>query len=278
MGKCKYCKNDAGFLRRSHKVCKRANKEGTKRVLNLAQNAALSSNELLSFKESLNKITSDSFIDEVSLKFLLISGWENAVEKALDDKMLTVDEEKALLDFCEKFALNQDNLDKNGAYTKMVKASVLRELMDGKFPNKFKVDGQLPFNFQKDESLIWLFQNVPYYEQRTRTSYQGGYSGVSIRVMKGVYYRTGGFRGNPVVTTSLVQIDNGLFGVTNKHIYFSGSIKSFRIPFNKIVSFNPYKDGIGIQRDAVTAKPQIFLTKDGWFTYNLLMNISHVQK
>ena len=36
-------------------------------------------------------------------------------------------------------------------------------------------------------------------------------------------------------------------------------------------------DGVGIRRDAATAKPQFFITGDGWFTYNLLVNVGNVQ-
>jgi len=36
----------------------------------------------------------------------------------------------------------------------------------------------------------------------------------------------------------------------------------------------PYSDGIGIHRDAASAKPQIFVTGDGWFTYNLVVNLA----
>jgi hypothetical protein len=31
-------------------------------------------------------------------------------------------------------------------------------------------------------------------------------------------------------------------------------------------------------RDAATARPQTFVTGDGWFTYNLLMNLSEMAK
>jgi hypothetical protein len=59
-------------------------------------------------------------------------------------------------------------------------------------------------------------------------------------------------------------------------VYFSGASKSFRIRHDKIVSIEPYSDGVGIQRDAQTARPQVFVTGDGWFTYNLLMNVSNL--
>jgi len=47
-----------------------------------------------------------------------------------------------------------------------------------------------------------------------------------------------------------------------------------RIPYAKIVSFTPFSDGIGLHRDAVTAKPQFFVTGDDWFTYNAVVNLA----
>ena len=66
-----------------------------------------------------------------------------------------------------------------------------------------------------------------------------------------------------------VHADIGLLGLTNKHIYFAGSRKKFRVRHDSIVSFDPYDDGLGIMRDAQTARPQTFRTGDGWFVYNL---------
>lgn len=51
-------------------------------------------------------------------------------------------------------------------------------------------------------------------------------------------------------------------------------MKSFRVPFKKIVSFQPFSDAVGVMRDAANAKLQTFVTGDGWFTYNLLTNLS----
>ncbi len=71
-----------------------------------------------------------------------------------------------------------------------------------------------------------------------------------------------------------IHIDTGLLGITTKHIYFTGPLKSFRIKYIKIVSFELFSDGIGVHRDAQTAKPQLFTTGDGWFTYNLITNLA----
>jgi hypothetical protein len=93
---------------------------------------------------------------------------------------------------------------------------------------------------------------------------------------QGDIFRTGGFKGRPVETTERVHMGTGIMAVTNKHIYFSSTQKTFRVRLDKIVSFIPYSDGVGIQRDAATAKPQYFITREGWFTYNLLMNAGNV--
>jgi len=193
-----------------------------------------------------------------------------------DDGILTEEEGTALSELKQHFSLSQQELDRNGAFTKIVKGAVLRDILDGKLPERVQVDGNLPFNLQKTEKIVWVFQDVDYYEEKTRTRYVGGSQGVSIRIAKGLYYRTGAFKGERVQTSETIHADTGLLGVTNKHIYFSGPSKRFRINYNKIVSFEPFSDGIGVQRDAQTAKPQSFSTGDGWFTYNLITNLAQM--
>lgn len=96
---------------------------------------------------------------------------------------------------------------------------------------------------------------------------------MSIRVAKGLYYRVGAFKAQAVDRTERVHVDTGLVAVTDKHIYFGGPLKSLRLAYAKIVSFQPFSDGIGVIRDASNAKSQLFITGDGWFTYNLVTNL-----
>ena len=159
---------------------------------------------------------------------------------------------------------------------KIVKGAVIRELVNGITPRRMEIKGNLPFNFQKSEEVVWVFRNVDYYEQKNSTHYVGGSRGVSIRIMKGVYYRTSGFKGERIQKPEIVFSDTGMLAITDKHIYFAGSFQGFRINYNKIVTFSPFEDGIGVQRDALTAKPQLFCTGDGWFTYNLVVNLAEM--
>lgn len=241
-----------------------------------AKEAALGEGELEAIGNRLSEIARDGFIQPDEVREALVAGWEQAASHFLEDGNLEPQEENRLTIFAEHFALTQEDLDKNGAYTQFVKGAVLRELMEGKIPQRFHTAGVLPFNFQKGETLIWAFGNVAYYEEKTRREYVGGSQGVSFRIAKGVYYRLGSFRGHPVETAERVHVDTGILAVTTKHLYFQGQTKTFRVRLDKIVSFMPHSNGVGIQRDAATAKPQFFRTGDGWFTYNLLVNVAQL--
>jgi len=277
MGICKYCQKPAGFLRSKHRECQNRFDEGEAEIVALIDKAMTPSGEIKNLKSAIRQVASISKIDDLDVNDLVVEGWEQAVETAFDDGILTEEEEAKLTEMQQLFDLPQDELDLNGAYSKVVKGAVLRQVLEGKLPTNFKVDGYLPFNLQKSEKLVWLFQDVDYYEEKTKTRYVGGSQGVSVRVAKGLYYRTGAFKGERVQTSETMHLDTGLMGLTNKHIYFVGSAKRFRINYNKVMAFEPFSDGISVQKDAQTAKPQSFITDDGWFTFNLVTNLAKME-
>jgi len=274
LSKCKYCNQPAGFLKNYHKECKLKYLLGINNIKSLIKSEFKNSTELQNIKDQVVSIGLNSYINENELKSTVIDGWRSAVEDAFSDGVLSVNEETKLLNMAQQFNFSLDFLNSEPAYIKLVQGGVLREIMEGKLPEKFKIGGDLPFNFQKNEKLIWLFKNVKYHEMKIRKEYTGSYQGVSLKIMKGVYYKTGAFRGNPVETTQVVNIDTGTLGVTDIHLYFSGPKKSFRIKYDKIVAFNQYANGIGIQKDTQNSKPQIFEIDDGWFINNLIINLA----
>lgn len=277
MGNCKYCGKSAGLLRNVHEECEKIYDSGKLQIMSLIRKAVQDTSSLNSLKVSIKDIAQRHLIKGSEVVSIIIDGWELAVEIAFEDGVLAEEEETNLFKVGEYFGFTQEHLDRNGAYTKVIRGAVLRQVMNGEIPERIKVTGNFPFNLQKNEIVVWIFQGVKYFEQQTRTHFQGGSVGASIRVAKGVYFRTGGFRGHPVKNNETVHADTGVLAFTNKHLYFAGNNKSFRIPYKKIVSFQPYSDGIGIQRDAASAKPQSFITGDGWFSYNLLTNLASME-
>lgn len=275
MADCKYCKSPAGFLRKKHPECEARFNSAIELLRSAAQKSAMGLSDQHALKACLENSKSD-FVSDAEGRLALVSGWEAAVDQFLEDGLLDQSEETKLAKFKSDWSLDQSEVDKRGALTKIVKAAVLRDMMEGKVPARVTlVNGNLPFNFQKGEELIWVFQGVEYLEDKTKREYVGRSSGVSIRIAKGVYYRTGAFRGHPIERTERISLGRGVLAVTTKHVYFSGA-KSFRLRHDKIVTYTPFSDGVGIVRDAGTAKPQIFVTGDGWFTYNLLSNVAQL--
>jgi hypothetical protein len=117
-------------------------------------------------------------------------------------------------------------LDKKGHLSYFKRAALLKFVaQDGIVP---RIDrkaarlqyGRLPFNLMKSEELVWLVKPTSY-----------------------------GLGKKP---------DSGILGVTTKHLYFVGSLNSFRIQLESIVSIKEYSDGIGVTRDTPHAYQEIF--------------------
>lgn len=275
MGKCKYCGQKAGFLSKKHNECEKKHEQGKVEIIELIENSIIENQDFINLKTEVEKLAIESFIEPDEIKFQYITGFENAVEKIIDDGILSKSKEELIGKFIEQLNIPQDLLDTNDKFHLVIKAAILRDLTEGNIPeSKIRIQGNLPFNFQKNEKLVWLFQDVEFYEQKSKTHYQGGYSGMSFKVAKGVYYRFGGFKGHPVSVEEMKYVDTGIMCLTNKHVYFASSSKNLRIQISKIITMNPYEDGIVLQKDGVTAKPQTFKNIDGWFIYNAISNLN----
>ena len=226
--------------------------------------------------DSLTETLRQSNLSQGDQTKVLVQAWEAAVEGALEDGLFTLDEEYALNRYINHLNLSQSQTDANGVHTSLIKAAVIRDIIEGIIPQRQNIQGRVPFNLMKSETLVWVMQDVDYLEVVTRRERRGSSHGLSIRVARGVYYRPGTFRSRSVEWDETVHQDTGLLGFTTKHLYFSGSKKKFRVRYDRIVDLEPYDDGFGIMRDAQTAKPQSFRTGDGWFAFNLAVNLAQM--
>ena len=227
----------------------------------------------------LNELTASlrqSGLNQGQQTALLVRAWEAAVEGTLEDGLLTLDEENALTRYMDHFGIAAGQVNQNGVLTTMVQAAVIRDVASGVVPQRQNITGRVPFNLMNSETLVWVMGGVDYLEVVTRRERRGSSHGLSIRVARGLYYRPGVFRSRSVEWEETVHQDTGLLGFTTKHIYFSGPRKKFRVRYDRIVDFEPFSDGFGLMREAQTAKPQSFRTGDGWFAYNLAVNLAQM--
>ena len=220
------------------------------RIMMEARLAAISVHDGDAYLRDLADAIRQAGLDRDETNRLLIRAWEAAVEGALEDGLVSFDEESTLAKYASHFNLTQKNLDENGAQTSLVQAAVIRDVTQGIVPQRQTITGRVPFNLMKSETLVWVIQGVDYLETMVRRERCGSSHGLSIRVARGVYYRPSTFRSRPIEWEETVQADTGLLGLTTKHIYYAGSRKKFRVRYDRIVSIDPYDDGFGIMRDA----------------------------
>ena len=112
-------------------------------------------------------------LDRDKTNRLLIRAWEAAVEGALEDGLVSLDEESALAKYTSHFSLTQQDLDQNGVQTSLVQAAVIQDVTRGIVPQRQQVSGHVPFNLMKFETLVWVIQNVDYLETVVRRELRG---------------------------------------------------------------------------------------------------------
>ena len=120
---------------------------------------------------------------------------------------------------------------------------------------------EVPVQLQKNEAC-YLLAEVAWKEERKAThsrKYKG--MGVSIKLMKGVYYRVGNIKTVPNTKTELTLIDSGTLYFTNKHLIFAGNKGNKVIPLNKVFDLTLYSDAITVQKE--TGKPASLFPTDG---------------
>jgi hypothetical protein len=263
----------AGLFHHIHKECEQRHLEGCNQIAS-AINQAMSSREIPeSLPQVIQDIAAHSYIAESERRALLVKGWVNALDHLIEHGVPDEADEAKLGQLMSRCSITNEELKPSHAFERLLKARVLREVMHGQ-PKRFATNVNLPLNLKKDEQLVWAFAITSYLEDRTRRQYVGSSAGVSIRIVKGVYYHASAFKGNPVDVAERVHVDSGILAITDKNIYFYGPRKTMRVPYNKIVAFYPFSNGFGIVRDAASAKPEIFVNGDGWFSYNLVTNLA----
>ena len=273
MGNCRFCGQPAGLLKSQHKECRQKHDTAAGKLPEFFVKALENPIETSRFREIADAIAHDNYIREAELRQLSILGLSSMIEHAFKDHVLTENENKRIVELCNSFAVTANDL--GGAGQRLAKAQILRQLDEGQVPSNIVVS-DMPINLENGEVAIWLFNGATYYTSRSRTRYVGSSHGVSIRVMKGVYYRVGAFRGEPIKTQYLSEEGRGIFVIASKNVYFWSPQKALKIRHKKIISVQPYSDAIQIMRDVSNASPQLFALDDPPFAADLISQLNQL--
>ena len=197
MANCKYCGAPAGFLRRSHRPCRKRYRIAEKQIPAFFPKALTSSVSVHNFAELTRQVAATHFVGDAELRRLALIGTERMVAQAMADGTISEADENRISEIEDAFGVEFHDL-AHSTQTRVAKAKMLRELGQGVTPKVATIVGSIPINLQKNEIVLWIFNAVSYYVVRTETRYVGGSRGVSVRLMKGVSVRAGAHRGQKV--------------------------------------------------------------------------------
>ncbi len=212
---------------------------------------------------------SDDKLQDVYYKIL-----EQASHNFMKDRMITAHEQQLLDDFTQTLGIDLNNLPakyQSDDLDQIEQNKILRDLQQGRLPQRYI---QAPILLGKNEVVLWCYPQVTMYQEKVRREYVGRTSGWSFRVVKGVTYRTGGFKGHPMEHGYMNKEGEGNLYVTNKHIIFQSPTRSLKVAYNKLIGITPYSDGMELQRDGANAKRVALQGFDCSFILNILSLIN----
>lgn len=274
MGKCKYCGQDAGFFHSKHEECEKKFNQGLASIKQIVSTCFTNKEDFYLKDREIKNIVESSHIDNTTLQQIYCSVFDDAIDNYLNDGVIDTQENQTVARFMQFTGLPQSVLNANQSLEKVVQSKVLQDILQGNVPApNITINGDFPFLLGKGEHLIWLFRNITLHQQKVQREFVGRSRGMSFRVMKGVYYRTGGFKGHPVETTVMQRIGIGSVCLTDKNLYFASPEKSLKVLYTKILSIESYSNGIGIQKDGANDKPMFLEGINSWFTYNVIANL-----
>lgn len=126
-----------------------------------------------------------------------------------------------------------------------------KSLMSTETLNMIK-NGQLPtiictnINLANDEVCHYADIGYTFKDKTITTGYTGKSSGISIRLAKGLTYRTGGSGGKTIREKQRTTYTGTLY-ITNKRVIYSSTNECFDKTFDRITSITEVKDGIILQ-------------------------------
>lgn len=193
-----------------------------------------------------------------------------AGKKFIVDGVISQTNQQKIDEYVSFLGLSLTNLPyslKGYAIEELGQASILSDLQAGRTP-KYVIN--TPVILSKGEIALWCYNNVTMYQEKIKREYVGRSSGFSFPIVKGLRYRTGGFKGHPVESSYMDNMGAGSLIITNKNIIFWGQTRSIKVPYKKIIGINPYSDGMEVQRDGSNVKRLTFQGFDCSFVMNVL--------
>ena len=207
---------------------------------------------------------------------LLLRVWEQAVVRQLHDTGIDLDREATLLRYARHFELDDAELDHNGMLRQLIQGAAIAEASAGLVPHRmdFPEAAATPFRLNKSEQLVWLFDNAECRVGRLPSEPSPSITGVMTPDRTLPYYPPRQFVGRDVPPQDWETVGTGRLAVTNELLHFRGPGHNIRLSYDSVRRWEPHCDGIGVVPLRQPDRLVVFRTGDGWFLYNLTLNLT----
>ena len=114
MGDCRLCGEKAGFLRKVHGECDLIRANGLEEMTDMAARAVMARNtKEAQLRSDLLEVAQRSYVAPDRIDAVIAEAWHHAVGDSFSDGILTVQEEARLLEFRNRFAIDDNEVEKS---------------------------------------------------------------------------------------------------------------------------------------------------------------------
>lgn len=188
--------------------------------------------------DKLNRKRKEFGLSENDIDEMRIQAFTTAFASAKADEKVTKKEEQELLKIQKYLGISDVEIQSDKK--ELNRLRLLYEIQQGNIPS-IQVTNLV---MQKNEKAYWKEPAILAEERVISRHYEGGSRGMSFRVMKGVSYRVGSYRGHPVSKKGIVPVSVGELIITNKRLIFRGDKKSLATKLDKILDIQLYTNGL----------------------------------
>ncbi len=198
-------------------------------------------------KSKLEQVRKNLMIDEETANKLYADHakekLQNYIEDAASDERLAPSEEEEMHDIADSLGIElsfdentRDALDRFRLYW---------QIENGEIP-EIKPD----INLFKGEKLY--FKTAADWIEHKQVTRRLNYGGPTARIKlaKGIYYRAGSLGVKRTKEDVWQRLDSGVIYLTERRIIFMGERGNKNIRLNRILTFNPYSNGVDIQKSS----------------------------
>jgi hypothetical protein len=126
----------------------------------------------------------------------------------------------------------------------------------------------IPGVFAQAGETFYFSSTTSLYAEHTYREYTGASQGISFRIMRGVYYRVGGYRGQAVNRSQMAEDDRGQINLSNRRLLFIGARKTLDLDYARITGVTPNgEEGLQIN---LSNKPSLHFVCPDATTYFML--------